>query len=116
MIFLRSLPQTFRYLEWIFLTAYFGMCLSGESYNFPGFIGLSSILFLLSCIYPNNRPYWQRFCYIIAGILTVLCGGLIGFEFSLFLFIYISKSYFLLQNRRTMIGIACLSSNTLDYQ
>lgn len=109
MIFLRSLPRTFRYLDWIFITAHLGMWLSVRADKLPAALTLSGIFFLLSCLFPSNRPYWQRLVYIVLALIIVVCARRIGIDLALFLFIYFSKSYFLL-NRRKTIAIACLTA------
>lgn len=109
MIFLRSLPRTFRYLDWIFITAHLGMWLSVKAYNLPDALGLGGIFFLLSWLFPSNRPYWQRLGYIVLALMIVVGARRRGIDLALFLFIYFSKSYFLL-NRRMTIAIACLTA------
>ena len=103
MILLRSLPWTFRYLEWIFITAHLGIWLSVRAYHLPAAFGFCGIFFLFSWLFPKNCPYWQRLGYIVLALMIMLCARRIGIDFGPFLFIYISKSYFLLGSRITIL-------------
>jgi signal transduction histidine kinase len=103
MIFLRSLPRTFRYLEWIFITVHFGVWLSRPEYSLPTLLGFYGILFVLGWLFPCERPYWQRFSYIVLGLTITVWARRVGIDLGLFLFFYISKSYFLLNRRMTII-------------
>ncbi|MEJ6485622.1 sensor histidine kinase [Nostoc punctiforme UO1] len=103
MIFLRSLPWTFRYLEWIFITVHFGVWLSRAEHNLLTLLGFYGILFVLGWLFPCERPYWQRFSYIALGLTITVFARRVGIDLGLFLFFYISKSYFLLNRRMTII-------------
>ncbi len=103
MIFLRSLPWTFRYLEWIFITVHFGVWLSRPESSLPTLLGFYGILFVLGWLFPCERPYWQRFSYIVLGLTITVCARRVGIDLGLFLCFYISKSYFLLNRRITII-------------
>ena len=103
MIFLRSLPWTFRYLEWIFITVHFGVWLSRPENSLPTLLGFYGILFVLGWLFPCERPYWQRLGYIVLGLTITVCARRAGIDLGLFLFFYISKSYFLLNRRMTII-------------
>lgn len=109
MTFPRSLPRNFRYLEWIFITAFLGMWLSSLGNNLPTALGLCGVVFFLSWFFPCDRPHWQRLGYVILTLAIVVYGRSIGLDLGPFFFIYISKSYFLL-NRRTTIAIACITA------
>jgi signal transduction histidine kinase len=109
MLFLRSLRQSFRSLEWIFLTAHLGMWLSLTGYNLPAVSGFCGIIFLLSWIFPDRRPQWQRQLYIFLGQFTLLWARCSGIDLGLFLYIYFAKSYFLLGHRKTIALILITS-------
>lgn len=110
MVFLRSLPQTFRSLEWIFLTAHLGMWLSVPGYNLPKVLGLCGCFFLLSWIYPVRRPQWQRLFYVVLALCILIVARFQGMDLPLFVFIYFAKSYFLLGQPLTitLIGIMAI--------
>ncbi len=103
MIFLRSLPLTFRYLEWIYITAHFGMWFNSPDINLPITLASYGIFFALSWLYPSQRPYWQRFIYIVFALTMVVCVRRAGIDLALFLCFYNAKSYFLLSRRVTII-------------
>jgi signal transduction histidine kinase len=102
MNFPRSLPQSFRSLEWIFLTSHLGIWLSASGYNLPLVIAFCSLLFLISWVFPINRPLWQRLIYIVLGLLTIHVARMLNVDFGIFQFIYFAKSYFLLGHRSTI--------------
>jgi len=99
MSFVRSLRQNFRSLEWIFLTAYLGMSLSASSYNLPLVLGFCGALFLMSWVFPINRPRWQRLSYIVLGLLIILWARSLDVDLGILQLIYFGKSYFLLGHR-----------------
>jgi signal transduction histidine kinase len=99
MFSLRSLPQFFRSLEWIFLTAHLGVLLSASSSNVPIVIGSCGMLFTLSWIFPQHRSQWQRCIYIALGIAVILGAGYFGINLGIFLQVYAAKTYFLLGQR-----------------
>jgi signal transduction histidine kinase len=109
MVFLRSLPQFFRSLEWIFLIAHLGMLLSASGHSLLIVLGSCSILFLLSWIFPLHHPRWQRLGYVVLGMITVLGAGIFGVNLGIFLQVYASKSYFLL-GQRTAIALVALTA------
>ncbi len=101
MVFPHPLPRTFRSLEWIFILAHFGTGFKSPHYNLPVALGFYSFFFLLSWVYPSDRPVWQRYCYIGLGLAVTLWARRIGLDLGLLLFFYLSKSYFLLKRRAT---------------
>lgn len=109
MIFTRSLPRNFRYIEWIYITAHFGMCFNIPGYNLQISVAVYTIFFLLGWIFPSNRPYWQRCSYIVIALAIVVGVRILGIDVASFLFSYIAKSYFLL-GRRMTITIAALTA------
>lgn len=109
MTFTRSLPRNFWYIEWIYITAHFGMCFNSPGYNLSILIGVYTILFLLGWLFPCNRPYWQRCSYIVVAFTIFVFVRHLGVDLGLFLCFYIAKSYFLL-GRSMTIKIASLVS------
>jgi len=103
MTFLRSLPRTFQYIEWIYLAAHIGMWFNIPGYNFSIALGFYGIFFALSWVYPTQRPDWQRLSYVVLAILLTLFARSVGIDIGLFLFIYLAKSYFLLGRRPTLL-------------
>lgn len=108
MSFPHPLPRTFRYLEWIFIITHFGLGFNSPEYNLPTALGFYGFFFLLSWLYRDDRPYWQGCCYIVLALAVTVWARRIGIDLGLFLFFYISKSYFLL-NRRATIFITILT-------
>ncbi len=102
MTFPHPLQRTFRYLELIFITANFSVGFNSPEYNLPAALSFYSIFFLMSWLYPSDRSYWQRCCYIFVGISLTILARRLGVDVGLFLFFYISKSYFLLHHRATI--------------
>lgn len=107
MTLLRSLPRTFQYVEWIYFTVHLGKWSNSPGFNLPAVLGVYSIFFLLGWLYPSERPYWQRFGYIILGLAITVSVRRIGIDLSLYLLFYIAKSYFLLNRRRTILIAFC---------
>ena len=103
MRFVQSLPKNFRYLEWICIAIHFGMYFNMAGYNLGSLISVYSIYFLLGWIFPSNRPYWLRCSYILIGLTVVVCFRSVGIDIGLFVFFYLSKSYFLLGHLATLI-------------
>jgi signal transduction histidine kinase len=104
-----SIPQLFRFSEWILLTLHFGMLLSVPSHNIWIWLSSYGILFLLSWLFPLHGSQWQRLSYVVLGLFTVLVAGAFDVDFELFLYVYIAKSYFLV-GRRTAITLAGLTA------
>lgn len=103
MRFIQSLPKNFRYLEWIYIAAHFGMYFNMPGYNLGALISVYSIFFILGWIFPNNRAYWLRCSYILITLTVVVCFRSAGIDVGLFIFFYLAKSYFLLGHRSTLI-------------
>ncbi len=104
----KSLPWTFRYLEWIYITAHFGVSFNSSTFALPIIVGFYSVFFVMGWLYPARRPYWQRLSYIIAGLAIAIFARSIGVDIGLFVSFYIAKSYFLLKRRLT-IAIAIMA-------
>ena len=113
----KSLPWTFRYLEWIYITAHFGVGFNSATFALPINAGFYSIFFLLGLFYPNRRPHWQRLTYIITGLAIAVFARSIDIDSGLFVSLYIAKSYFLLHRRTTIfiIVITGFAGTASDY-
>lgn len=57
---------------------------------------LMGVFALLSLIFPIDRPFWQRRTYVFLEILLVVSALLMGVPFDILLYIFITKSCFLL--------------------
>jgi signal transduction histidine kinase len=117
MNFLRSLPQSFRSLEWIFLTSHLGIWFSASGYDLPLVIVFCSLLFLMSWVFPINRPLWQRLSYIVIGLVTIYLARILNVDLGIFQFLYFGKSYFLLGHRSTiaLTIVTALPSTLSEY-
>ena len=107
MPFLHPLSRTFRYLEWAILFAYISMELSGMGQDWPLALGFYGAVFSLSCFFPERRPYTQRLLYIGTALPAIVLAHRVGIDSDFLLFVYFSKSYFLL-NRRFAIAAVVL--------
>lgn len=103
MIFTRSLPRTFRYLEWIYITAHFGMWINSPEFNLPATLGFYSVFFVLGWLYPTKSPYWQRLTYIIFALAITIYARHVNIDLGLMVSFYIARSYFLLNLPITVI-------------
>jgi signal transduction histidine kinase len=117
MFSLRSLPQFFRSLEWIFLTAHLGVLLSASGSNVPIVIGSCGMLFAMSWIFPQHRSQWQRCSYIALGIAVILGAGYFGINLGIFLQVYAAKTYFLLGQRWAIafVGLTAIPWTLNEY-
>ena len=59
--------------------------------------------FILSCFFPQRRPYPQRLLYIGMALTAIVLANRAGIDSDFLLFVNFSKSYFLL-NRRSAIA------------
>ena len=59
--------------------------------------------FILSCFFPQQRSYPQRLLYIGVALTAIVLANRVGIDSDFLLFVYFSKSYFLL-NRRSAIA------------
>ena len=103
MPFLHPLSRTFRYLEWAILFAYVSMELSGMRQDWPLTFFVYGAFFILSCFFPQRRPYPQRLLYIGMALTAIVLANRAGIDSDFLLFVNFSKSYFLL-NRRSAIA------------
>jgi signal transduction histidine kinase len=108
MLFPQSIIKSLQRLEWLFLIFSLGMMLSVDGYNLMQVLGSCSAFFVLSCFFPNERPLWQRWVYILVGIGTLMVSRSWGIDLGIFLSVYIAKSYFLLGARKTNWLIALI--------
>ena len=107
MPFLHPLSRTFRYLEWIILIAYVSMKLSETGHDWPLAFSFYGFFLVLSCFFPKQRAYPLRLLYIGTALTMSVFAKRAGIDSDFLLFVYLSKSYFLL-NRRGAIAAAGL--------
>ena len=105
MPFLHPLSRTFRYLEWIILIAYVSMKLSETGHDWPLAFSFYGFFLVLSCFFPKQRAYPLRLLYIGTALTMSVFAKRAGIDSDFLLFVYLSKSYFLL-NRRGAIAAA----------
>ena len=99
MPFLHPLSRTFRYLEWIILIAYVSMELSETMQDWPLVFGFYGAFLALSCFFPRQKPYLLRLVYIGVALTLSVLARRAGLDSEFLLFVYLSKSYFLLYRR-----------------
>lgn len=104
MPFLHPPARTFRYLEWAILFAYVSMELSGMRQDWPLALVFYGALFILSCFFPQRRTYPQRLIYISTALTAIVLANRVSIDSDFLLYVYFSKSYFLL-NRRASIAV-----------
>ena len=105
MPFLHPLSRTFRYLEWAILFAYLSMELSGMRQSWPLALVFYGAFFILSCFFPQQRSYPQRLLYIGVALTAIVLANRIGIDSDFLLFVYFSKSYFLLNRRSAIVAV-----------
>ncbi|PZU98895.1 MAG: sensor histidine kinase [Pseudanabaena sp.] len=98
-----SLPQTFRYLEWIILIASLGMRDNVFEYPIAKVLWIYPTFFILGCIYPAKSKLWQQIIYVVGAICLIIWARLAGVDVGILLFTYIAKSYFLLGQSKTIL-------------
>jgi signal transduction histidine kinase len=97
-----SLPQTFRYLEWIILIASLGMRDNVFEYPMAKVLWIYPTFFILGCIYPAKSKLWQQIMYVVGAISLIIGARLTDVDIGILLFTYIAKSYFLLGQSKTI--------------
>lgn len=121
--FLSSLRWSLRCAEWLLLlmivltyafSPYSSVALMVKA------IASCLLFFLLSFIFPINRPLWQRRAYVALELLLIVISIAAGIELSFILFLLLVKSCFLLSRREAVItilvgGIGCLASVAWSY-
>ncbi|BAZ67628.1 MAG: sensor histidine kinase [Pelatocladus maniniholoensis HA4357-MV3] len=109
-----------RWVEWVILLA---NLFSGLISNYfqdhphllPLFIAFNIAFFLLSFIFPLERPLWQRRAFIAVEIILIVSAVWLRFWFTIFMYFVLAKSCFLLSRRDVILtaiftGIGYLSS------
>jgi signal transduction histidine kinase len=99
---------TLRYAEWLLLVAMTLLFLFSQTTSLElslKCIGFGILFFLLSFIFPIDRPLWQRRAYVAVEAILVGIATAVGVEFSGILFFLLLKSCFLF-NRREIIVTA----------
>ncbi len=69
-------------------------------------ITFNIIFFILSFIFPLERPLWQRRAYIAVEILLFIIAVILGIEFSVLFYFFLVKSCFLLNRREVLLTVA----------
>lgn len=106
----QSILWTLRYIEWVFAAVHLFMNIGdGDAVAAPE-RSLTTIVFLvtfigLSWLFPANRSYWQKQGYVFLGLLLTVFANLIDISLDLFLYLYIAKSYFLLERKSVFITV-----------
>ncbi|WP_293092770.1 sensor histidine kinase [Moorena sp. SIOASIH] len=111
-----SIPKILRYLEWaclimtilLLLFPVLNKSLPDETKGSEYLISFCvlGVLAILSFFFPIRRPMWQRRVYIFAEISCVLLTIIFSHQrLSLFVFLYLAKSCFLLRRREVIITV-----------
>jgi signal transduction histidine kinase len=108
-----SLQFTLRHAEWALLLTVLLLYGIGEALykmqDYPDLFLKASLFifsfFLLSFIFPLNRPHWQRCFYVATEVILVLVAQLFWIELSLLLYFILIKSCFLLSRREVAITV-----------
>lgn len=117
-----SIFRTLRYLDWSFLVLHILIDLNifySEPENFWKTLFFAGAFFVLSWIYPANRPCWQRQAYIYSGLFLAVFANFMSISFDLIVYVYIAKSCFLFKRRSILpivaiTGIAWVISEVRD--
>jgi signal transduction histidine kinase len=108
-----SLQQTLRYAEWALLLMmlllyaidqYFYKIQLLPNLFFKAAIFIV-IFFVLSFIFPLERPHWQRRVYVVIEILLILIAQLLWLDFNILLYFFLIKSCFLLSRREVFFTV-----------
>lgn len=106
-----SLRRIISYLEWILIAlttfvhlAYVGSWKVPPEYH-PHLFVVLSIFAVLSFFFPEDKPLWYRQLYIYAGILLAILSRFFGLFLDLFIYLYVAKSYFLLNRKHIILTI-----------
>ncbi|MGE5658998.1 MAG: sensor histidine kinase [Actinomycetota bacterium] len=108
-----SLQRALRYAEWALLLMVLLLYGIGEAFYkiqvFPNLFLKASlfilIFFILSFIFPLNRPHWQRCVYVATEVILVLIAQLFWVDLSILLYFFLIKSCFLLSRREVAITV-----------
>jgi signal transduction histidine kinase len=112
-----SISQVLRYIEWVLLgVATLIVTISGfNDFHAPPFDTYVTLLSLSACallsfLFPVNRPLWQRQLYILLEFLTILPSRLLtDWDLSIFLYLFIAKSCFLLKRRTVLFIVVAMA-------
>ncbi|NJO51623.1 MAG: hypothetical protein HC840_21835 [Leptolyngbyaceae cyanobacterium RM2_2_4] len=100
-----TIHRLLRYAEWALVAIVaLNSAVNGEANAWLGMLFLVAFA-LLSLILPIHRPLWQRRGYIILGLSLVLIAYSLGIDFNIFLYLYIAKSCFLLDQRSVIATV-----------
>lgn len=111
-----SLARTFRYIEWMLLLVYFLLFLynrnqnvyAGQPVNTIVICICIAICFILSFIFPYNRPIWQKLVYIFSELIPIILVDSLGLGWDVMIYFILAKSCFLL-SRRYIILVAIVN-------
>ncbi|MEA5465969.1 sensor histidine kinase [Leptothoe sp. PORK10 BA2] len=108
-----SLQRTLRYAEWALLLMM--LLLYGIDQYFykiqllPNLFFKAAIFivlfFVLSFIFPLERPHWQRRVYVAIEIVLILIAQLLWIDFDILLYFFLIKSCFLLSRREVFFTV-----------
>ena len=108
-----SLQRTLRYAEWALLLMmlllyaidqYFYKIQFLPNLFFKAAIFIV-IFFVLSFIFPLERPHWQRRVYVAIEIVLILVAQLLWIDFDILLYFFLIKSCFLLSRREVFFTV-----------
>jgi signal transduction histidine kinase len=108
-----SLKKIVRFVEWaILLTDLLAGLLSTYFGSKPQLLSLfclySAVFFLLSCIFPTDRPLWQRRAYIAIEIVLLLSALALQLWFDIFPYLVLAKSCLLLRRHDVILAAVVL--------
>ncbi len=89
----------FRYLEWLYLISN-GVMVTNHT---PLTLCFYSIFFSLSLFFPQKQGVALRLSYVTTTLGAIAIARYWGMDFGLLLFSYLAKSYFLLQERLSIL-------------
>lgn len=102
----KSRLWTLRCAEWLLLLAMvllFTFSQTASPELLLKYIAFSALFFLLSFIFPIDRPLWQRRTYVALEAILIGLATAAGVEFSGILFFLLLKSCFLLSRREVIV-------------
>lgn len=108
-----SLQRTLRYAEWALLLMML-LLYAIEQYFYtiqflPNVFFKAAIFivifFVLSFIFPLERPHWQRRVYVSVEIILILIAQLLWIDFNILLYFFLIKSCFLLSRREVFFAV-----------
>lgn len=99
-----SLRRTLRYAEWALLLMMLMLYAIEQYFHkiqiLPDLFFKASIFiaifFVLSFIFPLERPHWQRRIYVAIEVILILVAQLLWIDFDILLYFFLIKSCFLL--------------------